>query len=382
MCFCLISVWLFIIAFSKRAFSAYFCVNFYLTPNYQVTVNPKIYISMYSPFCGNIAYSDNNKLINEILKDDGDLGKRIENINFRIKKTYSILTTKKDFDADEDLSIFIAPEWYFRNRDSIYSFEDLGTIIKNFKKLSKECKSMLIIPGSVHYTDGKEDHTNKQLIYNCCPVFCDGELLSIVYKYYEAGDIIDSSKEKWGFWRANAFRKLNMEKVKIIENKSLKIFEPINGINRYFTCKKIKAGIEICADSDFSILKDAVGKNDLDLQFLISCGANYLPKSCTLHLGGYFIHCDGNMSKSKDNLINCTNVMKCVTHMRKQEVIIEGFLNINEEKECFDAIDSSEVEDEKYYCNSDIILFKSPLIIKKKEKVKSNIETFIEKIFN
>ncbi len=160
--------------------------------------------------------------------------------------------------------ILLAPEYSFLS-SPFFTSGRKDEIMEKFAGLSSG-KDMLLIPGTIVWQDENTsgDKSYNGVLRNTSPIIYDGKVLE-----YDKRD--DGGEQNM----ANAFE-LRAE------------FGKESGL---FEWRGYRCGIEICADHD-RLRKDDI--NDLDLQFLIACGATPGEKNMVVREGGYFLYCDGD----------------------------------------------------------------------------------------
>lgn len=100
-------------------------------------------------------------------------------------------------DGPDTLRIFMAPEWFFATSDTTqYNGSDVGKVIKGLEKMSAKFPDLLLVPGSIKWSPGKQDIptgkkdevVNHDLIHNTQPVLKNGKLIHAYHKQHNGGD--------------------------------------------------------------------------------------------------------------------------------------------------------------------------------------------------
>lgn len=221
-------------------------------------------------------------------------------------------------DGDNVLPLMVAPEWCFRKTTgSYFQYDELHAIIEKLLETSKNYPDTLIVPGSILWSMPGSEYVETakktlfrkaqgfyrkyQTVYNTAIVINDGRLIHINHKQWEGYDVGQAPLDHFfGLQPGASGRKEfgNNEFWKAWNQKIRAVDESGNGIksllSSYFEFKGLKFGIEICADHTSNILSSELGEQQrVDVQLVISCGAEIVPKALATCEGGWVINSDG-----------------------------------------------------------------------------------------
>lgn len=220
-----------------------------------------------------------------------------------LEKTLDVLEKARKFDLD----IIVGPEWSLMdNRFSNelpYSSKELEKIFCRLKNATNETKELTLAGTAVI-------STNNRKMYNFLPVIYDGKVIFSTIKMTDGG-------------------------TSFFNNGNYEIIGRDYSMTNDFEWKKLKIGIEICADSGVLYRN---GKRDLDLQILVSSGIRIT--NLAVKKGGYLICSDG-IPKGKKTYVIKTNE----NYDPDSSVDLADFRGLFKRKEInYQAMESNNVE--------------------------------------
>jgi len=170
---------------------------------------------------------------------------------------------------EQDLDIFLGPEWLFIPKDRLYTKEEKDIISSKLAAASKE-KNTLIIPGSIMWFD-------KNLFYNTSPIIAEGKVLGEYHKHFDCGSTFKAKNR--GCIDKEYFKGHSFERHK---------------------WREYRMSIEICADQGelARFLGTRPQEPLLDLYFLVSCGP-YLRLDIPVKNLGYGLCSNGDSLKTE-----------------------------------------------------------------------------------
>ncbi len=164
---------------------------------------------------------------------------------------------------DGDLDILVAPEYSFYYDDGPQSKQDYKNEVHELARKTAG-KKTLLLPGTFVWYDEKDE------LHSTLPVIHDGRLLLEYDKKLDGGDE-EYIAQKFG-------------------KKYVKGTGPGS-----FGWNGLKAGVEICVEHATGTLhREREGKNDLDIQFIVSAGETFREANVTVRDYGYVLYCDGH----------------------------------------------------------------------------------------
>jgi hypothetical protein len=293
----------------------------------------KLRICGYAPYTGRGGSTDNVIACLTNFKTNFDLVMAELKVN---------LTFKKDRDFDDDLlKIFIAPEWAFRKpnalisppqkKSSIFSKKkpepapkdtimfwtasELAVIIKGLLEISNDHPELLIVPGSIlwaipggiQFAKSGALEESKALVYNTCPIVVGGKVIHFCHKQMEGLDANTSDGQVFVLDDNQGLPELAQK----LKTSSVDIGSGVKGcVSNFFTHRKLKFGIEICADHNNEVLKKQHGTECVDVQLLVSCGACIRHQGIAARKGGVVINCDGSMTNADAMKKTCCGLVR------------------------------------------------------------------------
>ncbi len=186
-----------------------------------------------------------------------------------LEKTLDVLEKARQLDLD----IIIGPEWSLMdnqsNLETAYSYKELEEVFYRLKNATKGTNELTIAGTAVIYTKNMK-------MYNFLPVIYDGNVIFSTIKASDGGT---------SFFNDGTYELIGRD----------------YSIANDFEWKKLKIGLEICADSGTLYRQ---GKKGLDLQILVSSGIRVT--NLAVKKGGYLICSDG-VPKGRKTYVIRTN---------------------------------------------------------------------------
>jgi len=227
---------------------------------------------------------------------------RVAMLTERVKEAHKEMQEKRKAKGDEGtqvVGLFTAQEWYFKHPGTPFDQTDKQTIVQAFQALSAQCRDMVIVPGSIVWSQGAEDSLE---LRNTAVAFMNGKKLHETNKRSEGFDIdgykqvdpktgrsVAASKEEWAAnWRRGGG-----------------IMSGDGGTDNVatdaalFNVGPLSFSLEICADHGSArALKDMQERqiqpaNGAHVQILVSHGATLMNGSSAMRPDGVGVATDG-----------------------------------------------------------------------------------------
>lgn len=202
---------------------------------------------------------------------EDELACRIELVDRRIRGAYAVRAARDLADPTgrkDVLSVFTAPEWTFKMPKKPLTRKQRDQIVEHYRKLSRQHRKMLIIPGTIVYNAG--DDLNPRIRAEAIVVY-EGKVVKTTRKRKEGFDTD-------GYSRADG-QPVNSADFEGAPESDSSVFE----------FKGFKFALEICADHGDRRAREEAGEYGVDVQILVSDGASVLASALAAHQGGIVI---------------------------------------------------------------------------------------------
>lgn len=226
-------------------------------------------------------------------------------------------------DGPDVLRIFMAPEWFFSRRNEAYNVQEMAQAIKGLEELSTRYPNVLLVPGSILWTDEKsappEPEKKKSwnpfakkkepepfdkrgdLLHNTTGAFMGGKSLAYYSKQRDGSDTRFNSRSKGPTLNTDV---PNIDKW--VENPE-QTERHSSSAPHQFELDGLKMGLEICADNGSGMLmRELYDENPehegVDVQMVVACGlGGGIPQAGTSSAkeGGYTLLADGLRSNDE-----------------------------------------------------------------------------------
>lgn len=260
------------------------------------------------------ASADEYAATKQQLLDEGkaatDADIRIAMLAAKVREAYQRMQEEQENLTEEDddaqaIGLFTAQEWFFKRPGTPFRESDKQKIVNAFLSLSSECTDMLIVPGSIVWSQGRGDNTR---LRNTAVAMMNGQLLK------------QTNKRSYGFdydgyvrRDANTGRGVRADKdrrmgdwqrgggIDIAKGDPTGEFGiSAAGDSTQFEVGNLTFSLEICADHGAKrALQDMNHRNAFPnggahVQVLVSHGAELTPYGSVLREGGIGVSNDGS----------------------------------------------------------------------------------------
>ncbi len=217
------------------------------------------------------------------------------------------------------IGVFTAPEWFFKNPGTPFSKDDKDYIVETFRAMSEQYTEMLIVPGTIVWTEGGGGwFAKRRKMYAHAPVLLNGHLVKMHQKMLNAADTqgyfgstrndsqdsntykkvaggagksqneMPTGKAERAYFRGQAQRTNDIHGERVDSDSSL------------FNVGNLNVSLEICGDHSSSgrakAEKAALGDGypGAHIQIVVSHGAAFTKIKSVLRPGGVAIANDGS----------------------------------------------------------------------------------------